>query len=113
MFAVVAQDDSFYYFGGVDGYNRFTQIQRLDSATWTWSIVGNLNQARDGHGVALVQRNTFMVVGGLSSPSQTTKPNEVCTLDNGEMTCEEKTTTLNGYVHYPAVFPVNDNYGTC
>ena len=110
-YAVVFDTENFYYFGGYDssGVNSgvISSILRLSAASWTWSNVGNLNSARDGHGVILVE-NTFMVIGGSS-----TKPNEACQLNNGQFTCESKTSSLNDYYFYPLLFLVSDDYKLC
>ena len=105
-YAVTFDADNFYYFGGADK-NFLSSILRLSAASWTWSNVGNFNSARRGHGVILVE-NTFMVIGGLS-----TKPNEACQLNNGQFTCESKTSSLNDYAFYPLLFLVSDDYKLC
>ena len=105
-YAVTFDADNFYYFGGYDR-SDLSSILRLSAASWTWSNVGNLSSARNAHGVILVE-NTFMVIGGLS-----TKPNEACQLNNGQFTCEAKTSSLNYYYYYPLPFLVSDDYKLC
>ena len=105
-YAVIFYSNNFYYFGG---YNTsgLRSILSLNAVSWTWSKVGNLNSNRFNHGVILVE-NTFMVIGGLYN-----KANEFCILNNGQFTCEEKTSRLNNYVSTPLLFLVNDDYGIC
>ena len=105
-YAVTFDADNFYYFGGRDN-SDLSSILRLSAASWNWSNVGNLNSARRSHGVILVE-NTFMVIGGLG-----TQANEACLLNNGQFTCQEKTSSLNRYASYPLLFLVNDDYKLC
>ena len=105
QFAVIFDAGNFYYFGGYDR-GVINSILRLNEATWTWSRVGNLNSARWHHGVILIE-NTFMVIGG-----DGTHPNEACFLENGQFTCEEKTSILEKY-KTPVLFPVSNNFGPC
>ena len=66
-----------------------------------------MNSVRYAHGVILVD-NTFMVIGGYGNYK-----NEACHLNNGQFTCEEKTTTLEFYTNNPLLFAVNDTFGLC
>ena len=105
-YAVTFDADNFYYFGGYDSSN-LSSILRLSAASWTWSNIGNLNSARYGHGVILIE-STFMVIGGSS-----TQPNEACQLNNGQFTCETKTSSLDYYFYTPLLFLVSDGYKLC
>ena len=108
-YAVVYNSGNFYYFGGWDNprvnmpKGDISSILCLNSVTWTWSNVGQLNRPRSQHQVILVG-NTFMVLGGWYEFA-----NEACILNNGKFTCEEKTTRLIGYVSRPLLFLVDDS----
>ena len=102
--AVIFYAGNFYYFGG---YGNESGILRLNAATWTWSSVGQLNSGRYGHGAILVD-NTFMVIGGGG-----TKPNEACLFNNGQVTCEEKTSSLYNFYQMPLLFLVSDDFELC
>ena len=99
---VTFYDGNYYYFGGVSS----SQILRLSGTSWTWSNAGQLSSPRSNHGVISVG-NTFMVVGGRS-----TEKNEACTLENGEITCTQLSTSLSGYLD-PILFHVDENYRNC
>ena len=102
-YAVLYAAGDFYYFGG-NADNNFRSILCLNSTTWTWSTIGHLNKAREGHGVILIEQ-TFMIIGG--EGNYTT---EACLLKNGNFTCEETDSTLTNYYRTPLLFPVNDKY---
>ena len=54
-YAVIFLGSSHYYFGGyADGYVVVDSILRLQSASWTWSNVGQMNSARYAHAVISV-----------------------------------------------------------
>ena len=106
-YAAIFESGNFYYFGGADDSGPLSSILRLNAATWTWSNVGNLNSARNGHEVILIE-NTYLVIGG-----ELNQPNEVCLLNNGQFTCEEKNTTLDNYRYKPLLFLVSNNFGLC
>ena len=102
-YAAIFYGGNFYYFGGYD----LTSILRLSAASWTWSIVGQLNASRNGHGVILVD-NKFMVIGGSDI-----RPTEACLLRNGRFNCEEKRSSLLKDFNTPILFLVDDNYQDC
>ena len=108
-YAAIFYTGNFYYFGSEDtlnsGYAALNSILCLNAITWTWSNVGQLNSARSGHGVILID-NTFMVIGGSGHPR-----NEVCHLNNGRFTCERKTSSLSHYYRTPLLFLVSDDFG--
>ena len=101
-YAVIFYAGNFYYFGGWG-----SGILRLDAATWTWSSVGQLNYGRYANGAILID-NTVMVIGGVD-----TKPNEACLFNNGQVTCEEKTSSLDNYQYTPLLFLVSDDFELC
>ena len=105
-YAVIFHGSSHYYFGGFsDGF--LDSILRLQSGSWTWSNVGRINQARNGHAVTLVNE-TFMVVGGFGNYK-----NEACVLNNDQLNCTQLSSSLFFYAYYPILFSVADNYGNC
>ena len=106
-YAVLYDAGNFYYFGGWGDSSDLSLILRLDAATWTWSNVGQLNSSRHAHGV-IQAGNTFMVIGGGG-----VRKNEACVLNNGQFTCEEKTSSLESYAYYPLMSLINDTFGLC
>ena len=108
-YAVIFHGGSYYYFGGSGGPRTSNSILRLQSGSWTWTNVGQLNSARNAHAVTLVN-DTFMVVGGNG-----VRKNEACQrLNNGQFSCTELFSSLKeNYSWYPILFSVADNYGNC
>ena len=108
---MVFHDDSFYVFGGwLDGYHT-NNIVKLDAKTLIWNLVGHLSQHRDGHNAIYTGRNFLIVGGKLGSDLQGfTKPTEVCSLDNGAITCVERGPILEYYTYTPEVFLVASDY---
>ena len=115
-YAVIFDAGNFYYFGGYDGSGISSSILRLNAASWTWSFVGTLNSPRVNHGVILVE-NTIMVIGGtdytLYYKLNSRLPIEVCLLNNGQLNCEEKTSSLTDNFHTPLLFVVSNSFGLC
>ena len=109
-YAVIFDSSNFYYFGGLDNGDAVNSILRLNAETWTWTKVGTLNNARNGHGV-ISAGNTFMVIGGYSGSF----PNEQCScqLNNGQFTCEATSSSLTDYKHYPLLSLVDNSYKNC
>ena len=105
-YVVIFYDGSFFYFGGLKD-RELRSILRLDSYSWEWSNVGQLNSFRSKHGVILVDK-TFMVIGGSS-----TRSNEACLYNKGRFTCDKKASSLTNYQGYPLLFLVDANYGNC
>ena len=105
-FATVFHAGNHYFFGGNTGSN-LKSILRLSGSSWTWSNVGQLNEARHGLGVILV-KNTFMVVGGWG-----TYKNEACLLNDEQFTCTQQATGLADKAWTPLMYLVSDNYGNC
>ena len=60
-----------------------------------WKKLGDLNVAREGHGVIQVD-NEFIVVGGTSI-----KVTESCKLNGESITCTTRTPTLWSFQFYP------------
>ena len=84
-----------------------TQITALNSASWTWSLAGELKVGRVRHSVIKVG-NRFMVVGGWHDTE-----NESCILTNGTFSCELHGTSLFRYHAYAILFLVDEEYENC
>ena len=97
----------FYFLGGYANNEPSTQIAALDSASWTWSLAGELNVGRVGHSVIKVG-NRFMVVGGWHDTE-----NESCILANGIFSCELHGSSLKQYFAYPILILVEEEYENC
>ena len=69
-------------------------IARFDPIENTWTKLGYLKMARDGHGVIQVD-NEFIVVGG-----RLTKPTESCKLNGQSMICNTREPTTKNFSHY-------------
>merc|ERR1719285_447850 len=97
--------DAFYVFGGWDqgGQGALEAIGRLDSNN-NWSLAGNLNTARRGHG-AIYLDNSFLVVGGEGNLQS-----EKCDLDRGTVSCTSQEPSLNSYYSYPELYLVSNDY---
>ena len=71
-----------------------------------WSLVGKLHDVRYGHGVTY-QGSSFLIVGG-----DGVFKTEKCVLNGTVMTCtEQKSSALDNYKYFPALFLTVDNYG--
>ena len=106
-YASIYFDQAYYIFGGRGSTSsELTKIGRLDAVTKTWSLAGELNQGRYGHGVIFDQAQ-FWVIGGYKA-----RNTESC-IPNGEtVTCTEVGEALNyWYSHYPELALVADDYG--
>ena len=106
---------SFYIIGGIfDSLNvekGQSIIARFDTTTLAWSLAGQLNTGRSGHGV--IQHGLkFMVVGG-EKPGQKDLNNEVCQLTTGNFTCTDQTASFSGYRYWPMLFFVDQSYEKC
>ena len=106
-FAVVFFDSGFYYFGGYtkfpNAYN-FGVIARLDSNSFQWSKIGQLNKGRSGHNAILIG-DEFLIVGGYG-----TRDTEKCKYNDGEMVCSAQSPTLDDYGFFPELFAVPDDF---
>ena len=85
-YATIYYQKFFYYFGSFKPKSsKRGEIYRLDSASWTWSSVGQLNtNSRKGHSVILA-RNEFWIVGGESNSTT-----ETCKLENDKLRCRNQ-----------------------
>ena len=85
-------------------YGRYLKaIGRLDSNN-NWSLAGNLNTARNGHG-AIYLDGSIMIIGG-----SRTKQSEKCDLNQGTVSCTSQEPSLNYYYSYPELYLVSNDY---
>ena len=87
FYASIYFDKAYYIFGGMStmtgGSGGLTNIGRLDAVRRTWSLAGQLNQGRRGHGVILDQ-GQFLVIGGAG-----TFKTESCIPKGETVTCNQ------------------------
>ena len=75
---------------------RFTdKIGRLSRITKKWTVVGELQNAREAHSVVFYE-NHFLVTGGYVSGG-VSLPAERCILANDQVTCQSQTPSLYFY----------------
>ena len=115
-YATIYHDQGFFIFGGENKPNGMIDaIGRLDAVTRTWSLVGSLKHARNGHAVVF-DGEQFLVIGGLgdfpfNQSTDAVLKTENCVLNGDKLTCtENKSSGLYGYWLYPEVLLVDDNY---
>ena len=106
-YAVIFYGGNHFFFGGNDHSSDLKSILLLSGSSWTWSNIGQLNLARQGHGAILIG-NTVTVVGG-----EGTKKNEACHLADEQVTCTELSSSLGTYHWWPVLHLVDANYGAC
>ena len=97
---------SFIIFGGYDGSwtDDTKRIAAFDTTSKQWKRLGQLNQARRGHGVILHQ-GQFIVVGG-KYPLGT----ERCILNGDSIQCTTVDPELENYKYYPEMMSVPGNF---
>lgn len=100
-------EDSFYLFGGWIGEPDVTTnvIAAFDTTKKQWNKVGELNQARRGHGV-IIQEGSFVVVGGLGKVGET----ERCSFHNESIECQIVGPNLRDYSDFPEMMKVPENF---
>ena len=105
QYAPIIYVDEFYVLGGWDngGQGALEAIGRLDSNN-NWSLAGNLNSARNGHG-AIYLDSSILVVGGNGNLQS-----EKCDLDQGTVSCTSQEPSLNYYSYYPELHLVSNDY---
>ena len=101
QYAVVYHNLAFYYFGG---YQDSKTIAKLDSQTYEWTKVGELNQGRYSHAVIQLD-NSFLCIGGYGL-----QKTERCELKNSTVTCESQAPELQDYRQNPELFLVSDDF---
>ena len=74
-------------------------IARFDPIQNSWTKLGNLEVARNGHGVIQIG-NEFIVVGG-TRKSDKDEPTESCKLNGQSMTCATREPSLSKFTYYP------------
>ena len=91
--------------GGYDypGQGALKAIGRLDSNN-NWSLAGNLNTGRRGHG-AIYLDSSILIIGGYGNLQS-----EKCDLDQGVVSCSSQEPYLNSYTHYPELYLVSNDY---
>ena len=80
-------------------------IARFDPIENTWTKLGNLNVAREGHGVIQVN-NEFIVVGGSQSSGED-EPTESCKLNGQSMICTTREPKLSRFSFYPELMLIS------
>ena len=102
-YASIYFDQAFYIFGGTGSTSsNLANIGRLDAVSRTWSLAGQLNQARSAHGV-IFDGGQFLVIG--------TRETESCVPNGETVTCTQVGEGLNYYTHYPELALVAYDYG--
>ena len=80
---------------------RQSTIARFDPIQNSWTKLGDLNVARDGHGVIQVD-NEILVIGG-SRDSDDDEPTESCKLDGESMSCTTREPQLASFYYYAEI----------
>ena len=80
-------------------------IARFETSTKQWQKLGELNQARHGHGV-IIHQGEFVVVGG----GVGTKKTESCALNGDSIQCVAVEPRLNLHDTYPEVMSVPESF---
>lgn len=110
---IVYQSNAFYVFGGLVDYQPSNIIGRLDAATTTWSMAGELKVARSFHG-AIFNGDAFIIAGGSRKWDETDDPaaypTEHCSTNNGSVNCVEKAPILQYYANYPEMNLVPESF---
>ena len=108
---IVVLDSTFYIFGGMTNEKEFNAtIAAFNTITKEWKKMGDMKQARAGHGV-FIQLDAFVVVGGVSEDSYgvTDFTTERCTLIDGAINCSVVDPKVK-YVGYPEMIRVPYDY---
>ena len=104
-FAVVFFDSGFYFFGGWTKVNtNLGVIVRLDSESFEWSRISQLNEGRFAHNAIRIGEE-FLIVDGYDA-----KSTEKCKYTDGKMVCSAQTPVLRDYVGFPELFAVLDDF---
>ena len=107
MVVVLNIGEDFLVFGGNDGTSSYSnKIVKFTTANESWSQVGELKNARQGHGVIQIGES-FLIVGGWSGAL----PTEKCHFEEAEkVTCVTMEPTLSYHYQYPELVLVEDDY---
>ena len=106
--SVIYHSDSFYVFGGYarkDGTYFDSNVIARMTMQGSWSISGQLNTARRGHGI-IFDGEYVLVIGGVSGSPKVEK----CLLEDGVVMCTEQDPALTDYYYYPELYLVPDSY---
>ena len=104
-YSVVFYNNGFYFFGG----KRTKTIARLDSVSFEWEELGQLNHRRKKHNTIEIN-GIFLVVGGDSYDDEDML-SEKCVLDHmGKVICSGQEPTLINHTDLPALFKVTVDY---
>ena len=90
------------------GLKNSSTIAAFSTKTKAWKKIGNLKNAREGHGV-FIQRGEFIIVGG-KSYGQKALSTERCTLKGDVIKCKEIGPVLTSYEDYPEMMLVLHDY---
>ena len=92
------------------GFNISNVIASFDTTTKQWNKLGELNQARYGHGVILHQ-GQFIVAGGWGFILFVNeRGTERCTLKGDSIQCKTVDPELEDYKFYPEMISVRENF---
>ena len=99
--------NAFFYFGGYDvaNANVFSNVLRLDSKTFKWSLLGQRTGQRAGGSVIVIQ-NQFLIMGGRSYGYLET---EKCIIENDQISCVFQEPRLKDHF-VPVLMHVQDDY---
>ena len=104
---------SFIIFGGYDGSwtDDTKRIAAFDTTSKQWKRLGQLNQARRGHGV-IDHQGQFIVVGGETTGSlkNSAFSTERCIWKNDYIKCKTVDPELEEYISYPEMMSVPENF---
>ena len=125
-YAITYYQNGFILFGGWTATGDTSTIARLDLATSSWTKLGDLKTARNGHGV-IYDGDVFLIIGGYGDLDT-----EKCTLSGTDSNCKfpihfycqtheksdsdstinciQQEPTLKDYRFYPALFLVADDF---
>ena len=93
-------------------------IVRLDATTWSWSRRGFLKKRRRNFGVILMDSKLVVVGQQVSRNIRSYTElydswSEFCEWKNGNFTCIEQNSSLEGLESVPLLFAVSDDYKNC
>ena len=102
--ALIYHQKSFLVFGGYTGSDS-NVIAKFSMLSLKWTKIGNLNTARRGLSVALLN-DRFIVIGGAG-----TQKTEVCMYWHELIVCKSLEHQLTDYTAYPEIFMVDSEFG--
>ena len=108
-YSILTVEKKFILFGGHSKFSKDlsggyqSTIARFDPMENSWTRLGDLNVAREAHGVIQVE-NEFIVVGGTRKwrpNGDDYEPTESCKLKRESMICKTREPKLSRFTHYP------------